>query len=70
MKPCIGQRVRRTAPHKEIPIGMLGTIDCVHANEQDFWVLTDGMPTCGAGWCFWTDFAAWEPIDKDITCPV
>lgn len=65
MKPCIGQRVRRTAPHKEIPIGMLGTIDVVHEDGQDFWVVTDGMPDCGAGFCGWTTFEQWMPVAKE-----
>lgn len=62
MTACLGQRVRRTAQHPRIPIGMLGTIDVVHANGRDFWVATDGMPGCGPGFCGWTSFESWEPV--------
>ena len=65
MKLCIGQRVHRTAAHKEIPIGMLGTIDVVHEDGQNFWVVTDSMPDCGAaGFCGWTNFDQWAPVAK------
>lgn len=66
MKPYLGQRVRRTASHKEIPIGMIGTIDVVHEDGEDFWVVTDGMPSCGAGFCGWTSFEAWEPLEAEV----
>ena len=57
MSPRIGQRVRRTAPHKLIPDGMLGTIDVVHEDGVDFWVVTDE-----GGFCGWTSFDQWVPI--------
>ena len=60
MKPCIGQRVRRTVPHVRIPIGMLGTIDVVHDNDRDFWVATDE-----GGFCGWTNFEQWMPVDTE-----
>jgi len=52
--------VRRTAPHKQISIGMLGTIDVVHDNGREFWVATDE-----GGFCGWTTFDAWTPVAKD-----
>jgi hypothetical protein len=56
VQPRLGQRVRRTAPHRAFPIGMLGTIDVVHENGQDFWVMTDEGGCNG-----WTSFASWQP---------
>jgi hypothetical protein len=55
----LGLRVRRTAPHREISIGMLGTIDVVHENGRDFWVATDE-----GGFNGWTDFASWQPVEQ------
>lgn len=60
MKPQIGQRVRRTAPHKQISTGMLGTIDVVHDNGTDFWVVTDE-----GGFNGWTHYDQWSPINKE-----
>ena len=57
MRPRVGQRVRRTAPHKRFPTGIFGTIDVVHANGIDFWVATDEGGCCG-----WTTFEQWVPI--------
>jgi len=59
MKPRIGQRVRRTAPHTKFPIGMLGTIDVVHEDGHDFWVCTDE-----GGFNGWTSYEQWEPITE------
>lgn len=59
MKPAIGQRVRRVAPHRDIPAGQLGTIDVVNDNGKDFWVATDE-----GGFCGWTSFAQWAPITE------
>lgn len=58
--PAVGQRVRRTAPHKRIPEGMLGTIDIVHDNGCDFWVATDE-----GGFCGWTTFDQWMPASTE-----
>jgi hypothetical protein len=55
MNPIPGQRVRRTAQHPRIPVGMLGTIDIVHENGSDFWVLTEE-----GGFNGWVDFGSWE----------
>ena len=60
MSPRVGQRVRRTAPHKQISIGMLGTIDVVHDNGREFWVATDEGGFCGR-----TTFDTWTPVAKD-----
>lgn len=54
MKPCVGQRVRRTAPHAKIAVGMLGTIDVVHEDGRSFWVCTDE-----GGFNGWTSFDQW-----------
>jgi len=59
IQPTLGLRVRRTAPHKEIPLGMEGTIDVVDKNGHDFWVATDE-----GGFCGWTTFDQWAPISK------
>ena len=64
VKPQLGQRVRRTAQHKRIPIGMLGTIDVVHKDGHDFWVCTDE-----GGFCGWTNFDAWMPITNAEDLP-
>ena len=61
MKPRVGLRVRRTAPHKEIPIGMLGTIDVTHADGVNFWVCTDG-----GGFHGWATFAEWTPVGEGV----
>ena len=58
MKIHVGQRVRRTAPHKLIPIGMLGTIDVVHKDGHEFWVATDE-----GGFCGWTNFDQWTLVE-------
>ena len=63
--PSVGQRVRRTAAHPVIPLGMLGTIDVVHSNGRDFWVCTDGTPECGAGFNGWTTFDEWTPLGAE-----
>ena len=60
MKPRVGLRVRRTAAHKRIAIGMLGTIDVVHKDGDDFWVATDE-----GGFSGWTNFAQWDPVTKE-----
>jgi len=57
MTPTISQRVRRSAPHAKIAVGMLGTIDVVHDNGRDFWVATDE-----GGFCGWTSFDQWQPV--------
>jgi hypothetical protein len=58
MIPVLGMRVRRVAPHRDIAIGTLGTIDVVHQDGQSFWVADD---TGGFnGWCAFED-ATWEP---------
>jgi hypothetical protein len=54
--PRIGLRVRRKIPHPAIPVGTLGTIDVVHENGQDFWVVDDT-----GGFNGWTSFDAWQP---------
>ena len=59
MSPRLGQRVRRTAPHPKFPIGMLGTIDVVHEDGQNFWVVTDE-----GGFNGWTSFNAWAPAKE------
>lgn len=59
MTPTIGQRVRRAAPHRSIPAGMHGTIDVVHENGKDFWVVTDE-----GGFCGWTNFDQWTPVSE------
>ena len=58
--PRIGQRVRRTAPHSRIQNGMLGTIDVIHDNGCDFWVVTDE-----GGFCGWTTFEQWTPAEQE-----
>lgn len=58
-QPRLGQRVRRTAAHKRIPIGILGTIDVVHDDGTNFWVCTDE-----GGFCGWTNFDQWAPVAK------
>jgi hypothetical protein len=58
MKPIVGLHVRRTTAHPAFPIGMLGTIDVVHENGEDFWVVTDA-----GGFNGWTSFASWQPIE-------
>lgn len=58
--PCLGRRVRRTAPHPTIAIGVTGTIDIVHANGRDFWVATDE-----GGFCGWTSYDQWMPLAED-----
>ncbi len=60
MKAHIGQRVRSLAPHLKIPAGTLGTIDVVHENDHDFWVVTDEY-----GFCGWTSFDQWAPVTKE-----
>lgn len=57
MTPKIGQRVRRTSPHPRIPLGLTGTIDVVHDNGSDFWVVTDD-----GGFNGWTSYDQWLPI--------
>jgi hypothetical protein len=57
VSPRVGQRVRRTVPHVRIPVGMLGTIDVVHDNGRDFWVVTDE-----GGFCGWSTFERWTPV--------
>lgn len=60
MRPRVGQRVRRTAAHPEIPLGTLGTLDVVHQNGRDFWVVTDS-----GGFNGWTTFDAWTPVGAE-----
>lgn len=60
MKPRVGLRVRRTAAHKRIAIGMLGTIDVVHKDGDDFWVATDE-----GGFCGWSTFEQWTPAAEE-----
>ena len=62
--PQLGQRVKRTAPHRAIPLGMLGTIDVVNENGADFWVLTDE-----GGFNGWTDFGSWEAVTTGEAAP-
>jgi len=56
----VGQRVRRTATHPKFPIGMLGTIDVVHEDGCNFWVLTDE-----GGFCGWTTYEQWTPVGTE-----
>lgn len=59
MIPRIGQRVRRTAPHKQIPIRRLGTIDVVNNDGANFWVCTDE-----GGFCGWTNLDQWMVTEE------
>ena len=52
--------MRRTASHKLISIGMLGTIDVVHTDGTNFWVVTDE-----GGFCGWTTFDEWTCVDAE-----
>lgn len=61
--PRIGSRVRRSAEHPQIPVGMLGTIDVVHEDGLHFWVATDDGGVCG-----WTSFDEWTP-EKEARAP-
>lgn len=61
MKPRVGQRVSRTASHRQIPIGMRGVIDVVHEDGQNFWVATDE-----GGFCGWTSYESWAPVAEAI----
>lgn len=52
------------ARHPRIPLGMTGTIDVVHANDRDFWVVTDD-----GGFCGWTSYEKWTPVEMDVPGP-
>lgn len=61
LKPVIGQRVRRTAPHETIPVGILGKIVVLDVNSLKFCVAMDN-----GEYCEWTDLDRWTPVGLEV----
>jgi hypothetical protein len=55
--PRLGQRVRFTGTHQDVPRGLGGFIELIRTDQ--FFVLTDS-----GGFFGWTSFDSWEPTGE------